>query len=197
MLMEPIFKSKAEIPGDLTQEALIDLLHEKAIDTYENKEKYVGKKKMRMLERIATLQSIDKHWKEHLYEMDQLKEGINLRAYGQKDPLLEYKSEGFRAFTEMLDNINQEVVELVFRAQLEQEPRFAATPRRKPREMREVHESSMGMGFSSTETEEQQTGRAGLPKKAKRVPIETEPKVGRNDPCPCGSGKKYKKCHGK
>ena len=128
-------------------------------------------------------------------DLDQLKEGINLRAYGQKDPLLEYKSEGFRAFTEMLSLINENVVEFVYRAQIQQEPRV--TPRKVPREMREVHESSIGMGFSSAESQEQPIEGGRLPKQGKRVPVVSGPKVGRNDPCPCGSGKKYKKCCGR
>jgi preprotein translocase subunit SecA len=130
--------------------------------------------------------------------MDQLKEGINLRAYGQKDPLLEYKGEGYRAFTAMLAQMNEEVVELVFRAQVQKEPRFA--PRRVPQQMSEVHESADGMGFSSTgadqaQQQQVQQGRRP-PQKVKRVPVVAGPKVGRNDPCPCGSGKKYKKCCG-
>lgn len=197
MLMDSIFKNKDEISADLTQDKLFELLRDKAIDFYNWKERNIGKKQMRTLERLAMLQSIDKHWKEHLYEMDQLKEGINLRAYGQKDPLLEYKSEGFRAFTEMLTHMNEEVVELIFRAQIQQEPRIAH--RRIPQEMREVHESSTGMGYYGAETAQaQQPAEQGRPpQKAKRVPVVAGPKVGRNDPCPCGSGKKYKKCHGR
>jgi len=190
MLIEPLFKNTTEIPGDITQEKLLDMLHEKALNIYNRKEKYLGEKQMRVLERIAMLQTIDKHWKDHLYEMDQIKEGINLRAYGQKDPLLEYKSEGFSAFTEMLGRINEDVVELVYKAQFHQEPRVAA--RRKAVEMSEVHESADGMGFQPSRGE--QAPAETQPKK--RAPVVVGPKVGRNDPCPCGSGKKYKKCHG-
>ncbi|MBD3289175.1 preprotein translocase subunit SecA, partial [candidate division KSB1 bacterium] len=197
MMMEPIYKNKDEIPTDLSPEKLFDIYHKKAIDLYNAKEKYLGDRQMRMLERLAMLQSIDRHWKDHLYEMDQLKEGINLRAYGQKDPLLEYKSEGFRAFTDMLSNMNEHVIELVFRAQLQQEPQQVR--RRTPKEMSEVHESADGMGFTGSgapaQGSQQQPGMP--PKQKKRVPVVAEPKVGRNDPCPCGSGKKYKKCCGR
>ena len=130
--------------------------------------------------------------------MDQLKEGIGLRAYGQKDPLIEYKSEGFNAFTDMLASVNEGVIELIFKAQIREEMHRA--PRRRPQEMREVHDSSIGMGFQGApppppepgqQPQQQQQQRPG-----KKVPIVTGPKIGRNDPCPCGSGKKYKKCCG-
>jgi len=196
LLLEPVFKNREDIPSDISIESLAEIVQKKALELYNRKEKSIGEKQMRILERLAMLQSIDKNWKEHLYEMDQLKEGINLRAYGQKDPLLEYKSEGFRAFTEMLSRISEEVIELVFRAQILQEQR-GAMPRRVPREFREVHESSSGLGFSPAEKQEQRSeGGAMPPKPGKRIPIETGPKIGRNDPCPCGSGKKYKKCCG-
>ncbi len=195
MLLEPLYKNREEIPGNIDRDQLFESIRNKVIDYFNKKEKHVGERQMRMLERLAMLQSIDKNWKDHLYEMDQLKEGINLRAYGQKDPLLEYKGEGFRAFTEMLSMVRQEVVELVFRAQLHQEPRFV--PRRIQQPMSEVHESASGMAFSETreqQPEAQEQGSAAQPKR--RVPVVIGPKVGRNDPCPCGSGKKYKKCCG-
>jgi preprotein translocase subunit SecA len=193
-LTGPIYKNKEEIPNDLTQDELFDILKERAIDFYTRKENIVTPKRMRHLERLALLQSIDKHWKEHLYEMDQLKEGINLRAYGQKDPLLEYKSEGFRTFTERLSEINTEVVELIIKAQLREE---APMTRRKPqREMREEHASATGMGFVSQQGAAQ-SGQSADQQKIKKTPVVAEEKVGRNDPCPCGSGKKYKKCHGR
>ena len=155
---------------------------------------------MRELERLAMLQVIDTSWKEHLYEMDQLKEGIGLRAYGQKDPLLEYKSEGFRAFSDMLARVNENVIELIYKAQIRQQFPFRR-PARQPQQMREVHDSAAGMGFerapqeqagSQHQAQQQQQQRQG-----KKVPIVTGPKIGRNDPCPCGSGKKYKKCCGR
>lgn len=195
MLVEPYVVKTDELAAPITIENLKEEYRKRAIGVYEAKEKFIGRKQMRMLERLAMLQSIDKNWKEHLYEMDQLKEGINLRAYGQKDPLLEYKSEGFKAFTEMLSNIKQEVVELVFRAQIQQQaPRFA--PRRVPQQTSEVHESSTGMGFQAADRPSaQQQNPQQMATKTK--PIVVEQKIGRNDPCPCGSGKKYKKCCGK
>ena len=196
MLIEPIYSNVDEVPQDIDVENLKAEMKTRAIKIYENKEKYIGRKQMRMLERLAMLQSIDKNWKEHLYEMDQLKEGINLRAYGQKDPLLEYKSEGFKAFMAMLSSIKQEVIELVFKAQIQQQRTPGKVPRRVPQQTSEVHESTTGMGFkaadrpAAAQQDPQQMG-----KKVK--PIVAEQKIGRNDPCPCGSGKKYKKCCGR
>ena len=142
------------------------------------------------------LQVIDNAWREHLYEMDQLKEGIGLRAYGQKDPLIEYKSEGFRAFTDMLARINEGVIELAFKAQVRDQTQFV--PRRRPRQMSEVHDSSTGMGFQPAPAEQAESqGPQPQPKPGKKAPVVVGPKIGRNDPCPCGSGKKYKKCCGR
>ncbi len=169
-----------------------------AIEAYEQKRKILGNDLMAQLERFATLKTIDERWKEHLYEMDQLKEGIGLRAYGQKDPLIEYKQEGFRAFSEMLGRIDQEIIEIVFKAQIqvEQAPGGLRQPRREPpRELAEMHADSSGMGFEKTE--QLQSASQEPPRVGKRQPVKVENKIGRNDPCPCGSGKKYKHCHGR
>jgi len=161
---------------------------------------------MAQLERFATLKTIDERWKEHLYEMDQLKEGIGLRAYGQKDPLLEYKHEGFRTFTEMLDRINEEVLEIVFKAQIQVDKgpgSLQPVETGAPGEMATVHEEAMGMGFAGQPQTEDQAPQAqaqqpqGPPRVGKKQPIRVEKKAGRNDPCPCGSGKKFKHCHGR
>jgi preprotein translocase subunit SecA len=168
-----------------------------ATQMYEQKRKILGNDLMARLERFATLKTIDERWREHLYEMDQLKEGIGLRAYGQKDPLIEYKQEGFRAFSEMLGQIDQEILEIVFKAQIQIEkapPGLHPSRREEPKAMAAMHADSTGMGFErpqQEQTEPQESQRAG-----KRQPVRVENKVGRNDPCPCGSGKKYKHCHG-
>ncbi|HEX9654497.1 MAG TPA: SEC-C metal-binding domain-containing protein, partial [bacterium] len=164
-----------------------------AKEQYRQKEKSLGEKVMRQIERLATLQVMDVRWREHLYEMDQMKEGIGLRAYGQKNPLLEYKSEGFRMFTEMLDLISEQVIELIFKAQVQPEPIMMR--RRMPQQMTTIHNSAMGMGFAGPPQGEMMT-QSSTQQQAKKQPVVVGPKVGRNDPCPCGSGKKYKKCHG-
>lgn len=173
----------------LKQEELIENINGKAHALYEKKEEVIGSELMRKLERIASLRVIDERWKEHLYEMDQLKEGIGLRAYGQKDPLIEYKKEGYNMFVDMINRTNEEIIELIFKAQISEE---APPSRRMPAEAVTQHASANGMGFSSTGNQQNNHPSAG-----KRKPIRVKLKVGRNDPCPCGSGKKYKKCCGK
>ncbi|MCF7885807.1 MAG: SEC-C domain-containing protein, partial [Candidatus Marinimicrobia bacterium] len=127
-------------------------------------------------------------WKDHLYAMDQLKEGINWRAYGQKDPLLEYKGEAFQAFQELLENIDRKTLQLCFKLQID-------TSEEQEQIMQPVqtqHENALGMGLQGQSQQNAGNQQAGGPQ-----PYEREkPKVGRNDPCPCGSGKKYKHCCG-
>jgi preprotein translocase subunit SecA len=162
----------------------------------------LGEDLFKSLERYAILRVIDEKWRDHLYEMDNLKEGVGLRAYGQKDPLIEYKKEGFELFQAMLDEVNSDALRIMFRAQPVAEsaptPRPAA-PARTPA-LSYSHAESSGMAYSqplpsgdggATPPLQAATGPAGKPQ-----PIHVEPHVGRNDPCPCGSGKKYKKCHG-
>jgi preprotein translocase subunit SecA len=176
----------------ITPDILKEKLAEAAREAYRRKEKAITRPLMRRLERYAILKVIDENWRDHLYEMDQMKEGINLRAYGQKDPLLEYKSEGFKLFAEMLSQIDESVLTHVFRTTIEIQPRQAA--RRQPQRMQMTHQSATGMGFEGTQKPSETGGAPAEPGKPK--PVKVEPKVGRNDPCPCGSGKKYKKCHG-
>ncbi|MGB8657063.1 MAG: preprotein translocase subunit SecA [Candidatus Zixiibacteriota bacterium] len=171
----------------LRQEDLKENLYKMALQVYEHKEKMLGEELMRQLERYAMLRTIDETWKEHLYDIDQLKTGIGLRAYGQRDPLIEYKKEAFTLFTDMLQSIDAETLELIFKLQIAEKER----PKRESpeREMRAIHQSTVGMGLSETSQAEEVA--PGKPQ-----PVRVGKKVGRNDPCPCGSGKKYKKCCG-
>lgn len=173
--------------AQLKQDDLKENLYKMALQIYDHKEKILGEEMMRHLERYAMLRTIDDKWKEHLYDVDQLKTGIGLRAYGQRDPLIEYKKEAFALFTQMLDAIDQETLELLFKLQ----PAQQEQPKRgeQERRMQAVHQSTVGMGYADTQPAEQVA--PGKPK-----PVRTGKKVGRNDPCPCGSGKKYKKCCG-
>jgi preprotein translocase subunit SecA len=190
--------------ASIGREELTGRLQEAARDAYLKKRSLLGSELMAQLERFATLKTIDEKWKEHLYEMDQLKEGIGLRAYGQKDPLIEYKQEGFRAFTDMLARTSEEILEIIFKAQiqLERGPESLQEERRGGvMEMATVHEEASGMGFSGQQEREQERtegpGVAPRPRTGKRMPVKADKKVGRNEPCPCGSGKKYKHCCGK
>ena len=173
--------------NELKQENLKENLYKMAFQIYDHKEKMLGEELMRQLERYAMLRTIDEKWKEHLYDLDQLKTGIGLRAYGQRDPLIEYKKEAFALFTEMIQKIDEETLELIFKLQVEERER----PRRREpdRAMQAVHQSTVGMGYAETQPAEQVA--PGKPK-----PVRVGKKIGRNDPCPCGSGKKYKKCCG-
>jgi len=185
---------RATTPDDLKAGLL-----KRSLEAYERKEKAIGKGLMRRLEHFALLKVIDDRWREHLYEMDQLKEGIVLRAYGQKDPLIEYKSEGFRLFVDMLNQIDEQVLSHIFRASVEIEPTRPVVRKRAP-EMQTIHAASTGMGFAGAPSQAPAEG--GQPQSpdappVKRVPVKVEERIGRNDPCPCGSGKKYKKCCGR
>ncbi len=178
---------------DISVDELKERLIEAAKENYKRKCEAFGNEIIGHLEKIATLHTIDEKWKEHLYEMDHLKEGINLRAYGQKDPLIEYKQEGFRAFKQMLEAIDDEILEIVFKANIEGEQDLSRQQPRAVIDMSTVHEDTAGMGFAGQPEAQQQQGNVGA---GKRQPVRVEKKVGRNDPCPCGSGKKYKHCCG-
>ncbi|MFQ5351979.1 MAG: SEC-C metal-binding domain-containing protein, partial [Candidatus Binatia bacterium] len=152
---------------------------------YQQREAEFGEEVVRHLERVVTLQSIDTHWKDHLLAMDHLKEGIGLRGYGQRNPLQEYQREGFDMFAEMLERFEADVVEKMYSVQIAREDdiqRMEEQRRRQRQQIVMAHASS-GDGAQASEPQ-QQVRREGE-------------KVGRNDPCPCGSGRKYKKCHGR
>jgi len=164
-----------------------------------------GKELIKSLERTAILSIIDDKWMEHLRELDSVKEGIGLRAFGQKDPLLEYKREAFEMFKVLIDEINQESTSLIWKAVPEttdRQQRFkqASQPRRGKVDLERLktqHEDSTNMGikFGGAQNGDQQRPKGGDNEKMEPVTVEDEP--GRNDPCPCGSGKKYKHCHGR
>ena len=154
---------------------------------------------MRRLEKILMLRVLDEAWQDHLEAMDQLKEGIGLRAYGQRNPLIEYQKEGYDLFVEMGENVKGEVLAKLFRVQIARDD--TAAGRAAQDRLTLVHREFTGP--VPADTPEGETPR-GYPPAASRPPGEKQkpvvretPKVGRNDPCPCGSGKKYKKCHGK
>jgi preprotein translocase subunit SecA len=169
-----------------------------------------GREVVRALERSAVLAVIDERWMEHLRDLDSVKQGVGLRAFGQKDPLLEYKREAFNMFTQLLEDINNDVISLIWRAV----PEVTADPQQLQRARQPVksrvdmdklktqHDSAENMGLrfgGGTEqgAAQQAAAAAGRGERAKRQPVVVEDRVGRNDPCPCGSGKKYKHCHGK
>ena len=182
----------------MTKEILFDDIFEKVLLKYEEKEKEVGSETMREVERNVLLQVVDTKWREHLYEMDHLKEGIGLRAYAGKDPLIEYKKEGFHLFESMIGRTHDEVAEFLFKIQIVDNSKLsrkhfsAETTELKPT----VSMSAAIAPRAPMAEKEMYANSPDGPPKIETIRRE-EPKVGRNDACPCGSGKKYKKCHGK
>jgi preprotein translocase subunit SecA len=197
--------------ADLTSAEISDLLWEKLIAVYDEKEKLITPEILRRVERDIMLQVVDQHWKDHLYSLDHLKEGIGLRGYGQRDPLVEYKKESFALFQGMKERIDEEIVRYLWwlRPVIQEEAAVARRPA--PRRQAPLILNDPGAATPSAlagaraqspqanpfgPSRAQQPARVGgddaIPKTVRRE----EPKVGRNEPCPCGSGKKYKKCHG-
>ena len=167
---------------DLTVEALGDKLRTMVEGAYAAKETEVGTENMRQLERILLLQMVDNHWKEHLLHMDHLKEGIGLRGYGQKNPLDEYKREGFDMFLALIDRVKEQTIGTLFRIQVAREDDVEALEREQREQRRQ---QAMQLRHGAPEPEEQ------------RPQVREGEKVGRNAACPCGSGRKYKRCCGK
>lgn len=157
---------------DKSPEEMIEFIYDKVIERYNEKEQELTPERMREFEKVILLRSIDTKWIDHIDAMDQLRQGIHLRAYGQTDPLREYEQEGFAMFEDMVAAIREDVTRYAMKAQIR----------------------------SNLEREEVAKGQAVNPKedgeKPKRQPIRKKQEIGRNDPCPCGSGKKYKNCHG-
>src|SRR5688572_5508139 len=174
---------KPEQEDELTEERLRETASERVVDAYEDKEKRFGAPMLRQLDKIIMLQTIDVLWKDHLLNMDHLKEGIGLRGYGQKNPLQEYQKEGYDMFEDMIHRKEEDVVQKLFTVELARESVAPQIELQQPPPQRMV----LSHG---NEPISARPSSGSAPKR------ESE-KVGRNDPCPCGSGKKYKRCHGK
>ena len=165
----------------LNRNGLKELVLQGAKDIYQKKEEELGEGMLRYLEKVIMLQSIDYHWKDHLLAIDQLKEGIGLRGYGQKDPRIEYQKEAYQMFLDMLERIKRDTVEKLFAVQIARE-----------QEAKEIR-AERKQTFILSRGEAAQSG--GETESGKGLTFRRDgKKVGRNDPCPCGSGKKYKKC---
>ncbi|MDZ7796883.1 MAG: preprotein translocase subunit SecA [Candidatus Marinimicrobia bacterium] len=178
----------------MKREELTDYLLKEAQDTYERKLTQYPERVMRDFERWAYLNSIDGLWKEHLYELDQIKEGVGLQAYAQKDPLLIYKSEAFESFRNLLDRINRTTLRILYRTEIQ----LREEPRPEQQQMNIKHPKTQNMGFGSGPENPQVPAQPNAPEAGKKEPVRrSQPKIGRNDPCPCGSGKKYKNCCGR
>jgi len=156
-------------------EKLLELISNASMDLYAKKESIIGADDFRQLERFVMLQTVDNLWKDHLLSMDHLKEGIGLRGYAQQNPLLVYKKEGFDMFQDMISRVKEETIEMLFKIQISEPEAISA--------------------YSSQE-EQQMVFSSGEEPDSKKPVKRSGEKVGRNAPCPCGSGKKYKKCCG-
>ncbi|MFA5156651.1 MAG: preprotein translocase subunit SecA [Candidatus Omnitrophota bacterium] len=178
---------KLDVAGKDIKQNLSDIISAE----YDAKESAVGQGLIRHLERMVFLQIIDAKWKDHLYAMDSLREGIGLRAYGQRDPLVEYKREAFDMFSQMIAAIEDEAIEAIFKLQPAKHERFRGVFSQVSQNL--VHPEAIK--FQAPQ--QQEAGPAPEEKHKPNIPQQSHPKVGRNDPCPCGSGKKYKKCCGK
>ena len=174
---------KQQNGGSIDQEILLEAFLKDVNQAYETREALLTPKVMRELERQVVLSVLDRKWREHLYEMDYLQEGIGLRAMGQRDPLVEYQKEGYDLFVAMMDAIKEQVVGFVFNAQVQ---------------VQENQQDIEAKGFTKVEKQNLSYSAPTLDN-SEQVKTVTQTKVsevGRNEPCPCGSGKKYKRCHG-
>jgi preprotein translocase subunit SecA len=169
---------------DIGRDALLEDLQTQVREAYARREQDLGPDLMRFLEKTFMLQVIDHHWKDHLLGMDHLRDGIGLRGYGQKDPLIEYKREGFDLFAGMMERVKSDTLDRLFHVQAVRQESDQATlaPPPPPVISRPQPKLTLNRGEEPV---------------AAQTPVHrADDKVGRNDPCPCGSGKKYKKCHG-
>ena len=175
----------------LHEETLRQRILDELVAIYRDKEEQAGAEQMRRIEKEVMLFTLDSHWKEHLAAMDYLRQGIHLRGYAQKNPKQEYKREAFEMFSRMLESIKLEVVQILSRLQLQMPP---GIPEQAPDPSEFEFRHEVFDGFGAEPPIEQPD--AAAPEEKKPF-VRPDRKIGRNDPCPCGSGKKYKHCHGK
>jgi preprotein translocase subunit SecA len=213
------FVAEGVKPESLNRQELGDAIFDKLKERYDAKEKLIGPEAMRHHERMIMLSVIDQQWKDHLLSMDHLKEGIGLRGYGQHDPLVEYKKESFEMFEAMMQRFQEDTVRYLYLMQILERPPDAAPPQqagspgapesvpaehsgdgngRRPPRMVSTSADELEEAFMRRKRRELEQARmagAGDAPSVQQV-VRGQEKVGRNDPCPCGSGKKFKKCHG-
>jgi preprotein translocase subunit SecA len=206
----------AMAPETVDREKLKDALDDDAMAAYDEREALIGEELMRYLERSILLQVIDTRWREHLYDMDYLREGIHLRGFAQIDPLVAYKNEGFAMFEELMHSIWEEFSRLIFHVEVQIDPAQAqaafapngepepaaldysgGTLEAQPSALRQVAAAGGSVGAMEMAAAQAPAGGGnGAPEVVETVVKEERENIGRNDPCWCGSGKKFKKCHG-
>ncbi len=186
-----------EEDDELHEETLRERVHAAVDSSYKGKRETYGDEVMNHLEKAITLQVLDSHWKEHLASMDHLRQGIGLRGYAQKDPKQEYKREAFEMFTFMLERIKHEITTLLARVQLREESEVDAMEANM-QQQQEQQQQAMEFNHPDANTPPvDEMTPADNGEEVHTPYVRQEKKVGRNEPCPCGSGKKYKQCHGK
>ena len=163
-------------------QAISDELRKRALEIYDQKEQDIGSDEMRELERVVMLKVVDEKWMNHIDSMDELKNGIGLRAYGQKDPVVQYRLEGFDMFDEMINDIKYDVTKILMHIRQQGETKRQETVKITGAALEAIHSVDGGAKIGTD---------------VDRTIRNEGPKIGRNDPCPCGSGKKYKNCHGR
>ena len=202
-------------PETVDREKLKDALDDDAMNAYDEREQQLGGELMRYLERSILLQVIDNRWREHLFDMDYLREGIHLRGFAQIDPLVAYKNEGFTMFEELMHSIWEEFSKLIFHVEVELDPTQAeqafapngesqpaaldysgGTPEAQPSALQQVRRPAGWAAVAVAAPAAAPQAGNGAADVVETVVKDEHDKVGRNDPCWCGSGKKYKKCHG-
>ena len=176
--MKDFIKENSKNPN-----AIAEQLQKDALDKYENKEKEIGSEQLRELERVVMLKVVDQKWMDHIDAMDELKNGIGLRAYGQQDPVVKYRMEGMDMFDEMVADIKYDVVKLLMNLRKQEDV--------KREEAAKITGAAL-QAINGLDSDQQR-----VKSEVNRTVVNQGPKVGRNDPCPCGSGKKYKNCCGK
>jgi preprotein translocase subunit SecA len=185
--LSKIKKSREYSSSEAKISAMMDYIFELLKKEYNHKVQKIGEEVFRKIEKEVYLRAVDQHWMEHLDNLVSLRDSTNLQSYGQRDPLIEYKKEGYRLFQDLLANINRSVIKTFFRIQPVENQNVPAKPV-VPQENLQFSGASQNQHFKSLDKNQKPTN---------PQPVKNQTKVGRNDPCPCGSGKKYKKCCGK
>jgi preprotein translocase subunit SecA len=198
-------------PNTSSREDIAEMLREDALAAYDRREEELGEELTRWLERQILLQIIDNRWREHLYEMDYLREGIHLRGFAQIDPLVAYKNEGYSMFEELMASIWQEFARVIFHVEVNVEPQQQQQPARAPQDvnysggtpdaqpsaLRDAAAAAGSAGAATAAAAPPEAEPARPPAPTGTVVKSEHEKLGRNDPCWCGSGKKFKNCHGR
>ena len=191
------FELGIDTGAQISEEELRDIVHDKIRALYDEKEEEIGEERMRELERMILIRVVDNKWMDHIDAMDQLRTGIGLRGIGQQDPAMAYANEGFDMFEEMISNIKEDTVKFAFNVTVQtdsQRKQVIGTGS----EQKADAESAYDRGRQDTRLQRQIPGAAPKASVSKQMTVKrNHPKIGRNELCPCGSGKKYKNCHGR